>query len=119
MRTLFSTLVVALLVVGCSAQTTSTNVLGDSQEECMTMCLQAQDSCFWALSPQPCDVFCGSLHVSATDANVVCADSHAWDHYADCQSCILNQTQCDFAHQGGTVCADECAPSPTDDSACM
>lgn len=116
MRNLFLVLV-AFSVLGCASN--PTNALSDSQAECMTVCLRAQDTCFWALSAQPCDVFCGSLRLSASDRNVVCVDSLAWDHYADCRSCVVNQGMCDFPHMGGTACADVCTPSVSDDSACM
>ena len=87
--------------------------------ECLTICLDAQNECAWALAASPCETFChDDLRLSTSVPGQVCVDHHIWETWADCQLCIMGRTSCDFGDLGGPVCLSECSPLRQTDVDC-
>jgi len=113
-------LLVSVIVVGCTAgQQNAQDALPQAQAECLTLCLDAQNECFWALSASPCETFCQTDVVTSTvDHNIVCVDGHDFEQWADCQHCIIEMDSCGFGEHGGTVCESVCGPLSQSDAIC-
>lgn len=114
-------LIAGCLLSGCAGDVAHTDQerLQRAQSECLTVCLDAQNECFWALSASPCETFCqADLHLSASVPGQVCVDHHMWETWVDCQLCIMGRTSCDFGDLGGATCLSECSPLHRPDAAC-